>query len=98
MIKIADSEMAAVILNQNLWGFGEKRLGKLPPEVVVHLCNALLKTTPKDPKDQIAALLEAKKRLPTPTRAATPAPLTHTHTHTHTYIYTPAHSSPFPPT
>ena len=74
MIKIADSEMAAVILNQNLWGYAEKRLGKLPPEVVIHLCNALLKTTPKDPKDQIAALLQAKKRLPTPTRAATPSP------------------------
>ena len=67
MLKIADSETAAVLLNQNLWGYGEKRLGKLPPDVIVHLCNALLKKTPEDPKAQIEALLEAKKRLPTPT-------------------------------
>ena len=74
MLKIADSEMAAVILNQNLWGYGEKRLGKLPPDVIVHLCNALLKKTPECPKAQIEALLEAKKRLPTPVRTATPSP------------------------
>ena len=74
MLKLADSEMAAVILNQNLWGYGEKRLGKLPPDVIVHLCNALLTTTPADAKAQVAALLEAKKRLPTPTRSSTPPP------------------------
>ena len=50
MLKIADSEMAAVILNQNLWGYGEKRLGKLPPDVIVHLCNCLLYTSPS-PRD-----------------------------------------------
>ena len=74
MLKVADSEAAAVILNQNLWGYGERRLAKLPPEVVVHLCNALLKTTPSDPHAQIAALLQAKKRLPTPTVAAEAVP------------------------
>ena len=76
MLQLADSETAAVLLNQNLWGYGEKRLGKLPPEVIVHLCNALLSKTPEDPKAQIAALLAAKKRLPTPTveRAPSPSP------------------------
>ena len=74
MLKVADSEAAAVILNQNLWGYGERRLAKLPPEVVVHLCNALLKTTPSDPQQQIEALLKAKKKLPTPTVAAAALP------------------------
>lgn len=74
MLEVADSEAAAVILNQNLWGYGEKRLGKLPPGVVVHLCNALLLETPKDPAEQVAALLKAKKRLPVPTRSQTPPP------------------------
>lgn len=74
MLQLADSETAAVLLNQNLWGYGEKRLGKLPPEVIVHLCNALLSKTPEDPKEQIAALLEAKKRLPTPTVKRAPSP------------------------
>lgn len=72
MLRISDSETAAVILNQNLWGYGEKRLAKLPPEVVVHLCNALLHETPKEPAAQIEALLRAKKRLPVPTVAAAP--------------------------
>ena len=74
MLKVADSETAAVILNQNLWGYGERRLAKLPPEVVVHLCNALLKTTPSDPQEQIEALLKAKRKLPTPTVAAAALP------------------------
>ena len=74
MLKVADSETAAVILNQNLWGYGERRLAKLPPEVVVHLCNALLKTTPSDPREQIEALLKAKRKLPTPTVAAAALP------------------------
>ena len=74
MLKVADSEAAAVILNQNLWGYGERRLAKLPPEGVVHLCNALLKTTPSDPQQQIEALLKAKKKLPTPTVAAAALP------------------------
>lgn len=74
MLKVADSEAAAVILNQNLWGYGQRRLAKLPPEVVVHLCNALLKTTPSDPQEQIEALLKAKRKLPTPTVAAVALP------------------------
>lgn len=72
MQSLAESEEAACILNQHLWGFGEKRLNRLSDGVLKHLCAALLTEVPESREEQVRQLLVAKKRLPVPVKSTTP--------------------------